>query len=289
ILPDEWKALCSPRGGHDPRDHYITRRSEPPSARVAFSGLDTAVGRVLSDVILVERLREVRVLDGFERHTMKEPVSSNLGADPDELPAVEVFGEGFFLRFSESAVSEWENQPEVVRRALVLAERQKTSATWLETPTPRYVLMHTLAHLILRNTAFAAGYSTSALNERLYVTRSGQQQDMAGILVYTAAGDTEGTLGGLVRLGEYERLIRLLVSSVADAQWCSFDPVCGESRGQGSGGLSLAACHACCLTPETSCVAGNRLLDRRLVVDSEFGFLRHVVRELGEAPSQATW
>jgi hypothetical protein len=289
IPPDEWYALCKPREEHDARDQFITRRAERTEAPNVLPGVQAAVDEVLSDVVLVDRLREVRVLTGFERHTMEQLVPANLGAEPDELPAVEVFGEGFFLRFSEDAVREWESHPEVRRRGSLLAERQQASATWLEAPTPRYVLMHTLAHLVLRNTAFEAGYSTSSLKERLYVTRPDQQPAMAGILVYTAAGDTEGTLGGLVRLGEYDRLTRLLVSAVADAQWCSFDPVCRESRGQGAGGLSLAACHACCLTPETSCVASNRLLDRRLVLDADFGFLRHLVREIGEAPAQATW
>jgi len=289
IFPDEWEALRSPQGAHDPRDHFITRRAERTNTGVVTPAVQAAVDSVLSDVVLVDRLREVRVLKGFERHTMQSMVPSNLSPRPDELPAVEVFGEGFFLSFDEEAVREWESRPEVEERCARIVNRQQVHATWLDTPTPRYLLFHTLAHLLLRNTAFEAGYSTSALRERLYVTRPDEPPAMAGILVYTAAGDTEGTLGGLVRLGELPRLARLLAASVADAQWCSFDPVCNESTGQGPGGLSLAACHACTLVPETSCVAGNRLLDRRLVIDREFGFLRRLAREVGEVPTQGTW
>jgi hypothetical protein len=111
---------------------------------------------------------------------------------------------------------------------------------------------------------------------------------MAGILIYTAAGDTEGTLGGLVRLGEYQRLSSLLLTSASEAQWCSFDPVCSESSGQGPGGLSLAACHACSLVPETSCVSANRLLDRRLLIDDRFGFFSPLIRDLARLPTRGT-
>jgi hypothetical protein len=100
---------------------------------------------------------------------------------------------------------------------------------------------------------------------------------MAGVMIYTAAGDSEGTLGGLVRMGEYPRLGHLLNMSVTGAQWCSFDPVCADHPGQGPDGLSLAACHACALVPETSCEVANRLLDRQLLVDPVVGFFTKLV------------
>jgi hypothetical protein len=90
-------------------------------------------------------------------------------------------------------------------------------------------------------------------------------------------------------MGEYERLNRLLLTSVVGAQWCSFDPVCAESEGQGPSGLSLAACHACSLVPETSCVAANRLLDRRLVIDEEFGFLAWAAAAMDQTPGGGAW
>jgi len=123
----------------------------------------------------------------------------------------------------------------------------------------------------------------------LYSSEEGSSHRMAGILIYTAAGDTEGTLGGLARMGEAERLVRLLSAAVAGAQWCSFDPVCMESTAQGPHGLSRAACHACALVPETSCEAGNRLLDRALVVDENIGFLSGLADELGRIPGGGTW
>ena len=136
------------------------------------------------------------------------------------------------------------------------------------------MLLHTFAHMLIRQMSFSAGYSSSSLRERLYAADASDGPSMAGILVYTAAGDSEGTLGGLARLGEAERLVPALAEALASAQWCSLDPVCREATAQGPEGLSLAACHACVLVSETSCVMGNVLLDRRLVLDEDFGFFR---------------
>ncbi|MFE2754294.1 DrmB family protein [Actinosynnema sp. NPDC059335] len=286
IRPDEWAALIDPQGNHDPKDYFISRRADRPLGDA--EGAATGWGRLISDVVLVDRLREVRVLTHFERHTMKEKVPSNLGDEGDFLPAVEVFGEGFFLRLDEEVLTTWEQSGAVVDRCRKLVERHSAKgAKWLSEPTPRYVLLHTFAHVLLRNTAFEAGYSTSALRERLYVTKKGAGPAMAGVLIYTAAGDSEGTLGGLVRMGEFPRLGRLLDMSITAARWCSFDPVCADHPGQGPDGLSLAACHACSLVPETSCEATNRLLDRRLLVDPEFGFFKELAATIGGVPGNA--
>ncbi|WP_026254802.1 DUF1998 domain-containing protein [Salinispora arenicola] len=280
IAPEEWQALLNPPDSYqNPLNYFVTRRADLP-------GLDVP----LSDVILVDRLREVRVLKAFERYQRKQEVCANLDADADFLPAVEVFGEGWFLAFREDAVEKWANQPEVLRRYRSLAERvEKVDAHWLPPVTPRYVMLHTLAHLLMRNTAFEAGYPTSSLRERIYSTHPDHGPAMAGVLIYTAAGDTEGTLGGLVRMGEPERLSTLLENTIVEAQWCSLDPVCLESLGQGPGGLSLAACHACTLAPETSCQATNRLLDRQLLMNPNYGFFRAMVSTLNDVPGRGTW
>src|SRR5690606_14718646 len=90
-----------------------------------------------------------------------------------------------------------------------------------------------------------------------------------GILIYTAAGDSEGSLGGLVRMGEPANFAKILIGAIDDARWCSSDPVCSEAGnlgGQGTDGLNIAACHCCTLMPETSCESFNKLLDRQLLV-----------------------
>jgi hypothetical protein len=103
------------------------------------------------------------------------------------------------------------------------------------------------------------------LRERIYC-HVDTDLPMNGILIYTASGDSEGSLGGLVRQGNPGNLENIVTAALYSAQWCSSDPVCMESRGQGPDSCNLAACHSCCLLPETSCERGNRLLDRALIV-----------------------
>ncbi|GLZ43613.1 hypothetical protein Acsp05_72370 [Actinokineospora sp. NBRC 105648] len=291
IRPDEWVALRHPHGQHDPRDRFIARRAVHPSGATPIGGAEAELARVLADIVLVERLREVRVLTEFKRYKMESAVPANIGDPTHFLPAAEVYGEGYFLRFAEEAIAEWETRPRVRAQVALIAKRMDDFARKrYPEPTPRFILMHTFAHLLLRQTAFEAGYSTSSLRERLYVTPKTRAPAMAGILIYTAAGDSEGTLGGLVRMGQPERLWRLLSNAVSAAQWCSFDPVCGESKGQGPDGLSLAACHACALVPETSCdQSANRLLDRSLLVDEDYGFFAPLAGLLGPLPSGGIW
>jgi hypothetical protein len=69
-------------------------------------------------------------------------------------------------------------------------------------PGIRYVLMHSLTHALMRQIALDCGYTAASLRERLYCRRPGDRHGpMAGFLLYTAAADSEGTLGGLVELG----------------------------------------------------------------------------------------
>ncbi|ONH61371.1 hypothetical protein CcI49_07270 [Frankia sp. CcI49] len=293
IAPGEWDALTEPPAIADPRDYFQARATTIDAAAITgrLAKIAERLGFQVTGVTQVERLREVRVLRGFERHTMQREVRANLRSRTGFLPGVEVLGEGFFLRFNEEALAAWEQRPEVVARGRGLALRKdaRRELVWLPDPTPRFLLLHTFAHLLLRQTAYEAGYSTSSLRERLYVTNPKTDGPrMAGVLIYTAAGDSEGTLGGLVRLGEPERLVRLIAGALAASRWCSFDPVCGESTGQGPHGLSLAACHACSLAPETSCEASNRLLDRGMVMNEEFGFFRDVLATIEDAYGTGT-
>ncbi|MFD0974087.1 DUF1998 domain-containing protein [Plantactinospora endophytica] len=281
----EWLALTNPRDDHDHRDRFITRRAPFPAA-AGHGGLQPVVdqlARRISDVVMVDRLREIRVLRGFRRHTMDIHIPADLGRRSGSLPAIEIFGEGIFVRFDEELMQRWEYQPPVLRRTESLRKRLAGSmhARWIEVePTPRLVLLHTVAHLLLRQLAFDAGYPSSSLRERIYASLPDAQIPMAGVLIYTAAGDSEGTLGGLARSGRADRLAVTIVSALAAAQWCSLDPVCSESTAQGPDGLSMAACHACTLAAETSCTLGNLLLDRNLVVHEEYGYMREPLAEL---------
>ena len=102
---------------------------------------------------------------------------------------------------------------------------------------------------------------------------------MTGLLIYTADGDSEGTMGGLVRMGEQGVIETVFHNAIENARWCSADPVCteiGKRDGQGLEKINLAACHNCCLLAETSCEEFNRLLDRGVLIDKEFGFFNQI-------------
>jgi hypothetical protein len=255
-----------------------TRESWPSSLTSRIAGLGQ-----------VQRVREVRALLGFRRHgASADLVLADLGPDQHRrpvFPAVEMFGEGIFIQFDETALQEWERLPEVKARAEILSMR-RNELEWahrLDTPEPRYIALHTLSHLLMRRLAFDSGYSSAALQERIYAN-SDRQDPTAGILIYTAAGDAQGTLGGLVRLGAPEKLIPLIVAALDEADVCSNDPVCIESDRQGSSSLNLSACHGCSLVSETSCESGNRLLDRQMVIGGRDapGLLSGVLEEVRE-------
>ena len=230
----------------------------------------------LSRVVRVVRLREVRALKGFTRinppgdENSSDIASISVG-QPDWLPAVEVRGEGIFLSFNKNTLHAWEIQHGVAERA------QNIDRAWRiewrqryeegEPPwriTPRYLLIHTFAHALMRQLTLECGYSSAALRERLYV--SDENDGMAGLLIYTATSDSDGTLGGLQRQGEAVRIERAVAAAIQAMEWCSSDPLCIEGMIAGSDGLSLAACHACVLAPETACETYNRFLDRAALV-----------------------
>lgn len=122
------------------------------------------------------------------------------------------------------------------------------------------VLMHTFAHLLIKQMSMSSGYSSSAIRERIYFG-----DDMSGVLLYTGSADKEGSLGGLVELGNIDQLIVLMKDAFQEALVCTNDPECLNNvpAGNNSNG---AACHSCCMISETACENGNRMLDRGLIV-----------------------
>lgn len=249
-----------------------------------LANYDRDIIRYFSRIMLVDKLRETRVLAGFTRvyaqtsQTLEELRALMWRSLPPEkdawLPACIVYGEGIFLELEESRLQEWERREDVIRRVQPLAERYRRvqeERRLQERPlVPRFVLLHTLAHLLINRLTFECGYSSASLRERLYVSCN-PEAPMAGVLIYTAAGDAEGTMGGLVRMGKAGYFEPLVRRALEGASWCSADPVCmemGASGGQGPDSCNLAACHNCALVPETACEEFNRFLDRALVVGS---------------------
>lgn len=245
-----------------------------PAAADSSAGLPYGVIKSM----LVKRLREVRALQSFTRVDVPDPTIAGLrnAALSREkvgwLPAIEISGEGVFLAMDQKKLREWEKRPGPVSRAERIwrnhtahLRRQRGDSRApddVSSPvTPRYVLLHTLAHALINEWTLEAGYPAAALRERLYTS-----DDMAGILIYTATSDSEGSLGGVVARGEHRNLYHSFESALARATWCSQDPPCIESEARGFLSLNLAACHACVLLAETSCEAQNLFLDRALIV-----------------------
>jgi len=140
-------------------------------------------------------------------------------------------------------------------------------------PGIRYVLIHSLAHALMRQITLECGYTAASIRERIYCRGAAEEYGpMSGILLYTAASDSEGTLGGLVQLGQPQPLGRLLDQALEEMRICGSDPLCAEHNPTGDGrGVHGACCHACLFAPETSCEKGNRFLDRAALVQTFAG------------------
>jgi hypothetical protein len=193
------------------------------------------------------------------------------------FPAVESFGEGFFIDFDSKELSMWfEQHSEKITERIEWIQHNfdntKINPNQERKVSYQFVLIHTLCHLLIKELEFLCGYSSSSLQERLYI-----DDGMNGFLIYTIAG-SEGSYGGLVSLAKSGRLKNIFDSAVIRATDCASDPICihTDQTGQGVGGTNLAACYSCALLPETSCEEYNRFLDRRLIIDPDFGYYKMV-------------
>ncbi|WP_062529113.1 DUF1998 domain-containing protein [Demequina rhizosphaerae] len=279
LRSEEWAALLT--GQADDREAHFTIHTtklvatDPSATGSAHSLLAGQVRKV----VVADRLREVRALRGFHRVTpggADTLVKVDLGKGLTWLPAVDAYGEGVFLALDEGTLAQWEERADVRERARVLNARiddsflrDRIREITGQVVQPRYILLHTLAHLLIQQLSYESGYASASMRERVYAKApSASQSSQAGVLIYTAASDSEGTLGGLSRQGESPRLLETLSAALTGATWCSADPLCSERTATGFGSLSLAACHACAVIAETSCETGNHVLDRAMVIGS---------------------
>jgi hypothetical protein len=239
---------------------------------------------VVEQVVLVERLRVVTAAMGFTRISAVRAFGSTEAAagtiaplsrtPPKFVPAGENRGEGIFIQFKAAKLAAWRDAISKTRQA----DFERAYARWkgarnIQPPGPAfpgmvYLLLHSLSHALMRQLTVECGYPAASVRERLYVREIDGDITMAGILLYTAAPDAEGTLGGLVRLGRREQLGRILRGALDAMRLCASDPLCAEHSPDEDHMATLhgAACHACLLSPETSCENGNQFLDRLLLV-----------------------
>jgi hypothetical protein len=270
----EWLAFRDPASSTNDKAELFLQAGDVPDG---FEGL-------IARVVLARKLLEVRALVGFTRidaagvgtdDTLRPEIAPIYRNRPDWLPAVEVRGEGIFIEFDEEALADWESKPEVQARAQAMAEKFRQWEAERDTPPSpfpgaRYVLLHSLAHTLIRQLSLDCGYSASSVRERIYSSTDPKRR-MAGVLLYTASPDSEGSLGGLVDLGGAQRFAELFKGSLRSATRCSSDPLCADHQPDVHATINAAACHACILASETSCETFNRFLDRNVLVPTMAG------------------
>jgi hypothetical protein len=260
----EYRALIEGRDEEDLNADFVCLPRDVPGA----------FDHLITDVRKVTRLREVRALYGFSRLDGAGGSDSNLcplaPSRTNWLPAIQVIGEGIFIAFDRGELAKWADRPFARDRARMLkVAADRNADEYGHAPVHIDIVevaLHTLAHVIIDQLSLDAGYPAAALRERLYI-----DDDMAGLLIYTASSDSAGSLGGVAAMAETDQLGNALAEGLVRLSWCSSDPVCIESRGAGSDALNLAACHACVLVPETSCEKNNSFLDRALLFGTRDG------------------
>ena len=254
IVKGEYDALCD-EDCHDP--DFLTIESEVPAELAAY----------IDQIKIVGRLREVQVLEGFRRISADESAMAPLSRKSMKwLPGNELFGEGIFFKLNEERVFDWERKNYKRYKSLISRAKNNYFADdKVDDGNVRYILLHTLSHLLIRELTLQCGYTSAAIKEKIYSSKS-NEKSMCGILIYTASSDSDGSLGGLARQGIPGKIRDLFISMLEGASWCSNDPICIDSKSQGYASLNYAACHACSLLPETSCECSNILLDRGALI-----------------------
>jgi hypothetical protein len=271
---EEWHSFRASPSRYDPKSEFQIRR-EPVSDDLS---------KHIDKVVQALRLREVRALRGFTRIDQVPDIGQMLEtraiearmsaisrtSDKEWLPGVVQRGEGVFIELAEERVAIWESSTAVkeFEQRHFAAQKEWSEArklTGARVRPARYLLLHSLSHMIMRRFGLDCGYGPASLRERIYCTSDGSP--MAGILIYTASADSQGSLGGLVEMSRTEMFHQIIVGALEDARVCASDPFCADREPSGIGTqLNGAACHACLLESETSCETGNNYLDRAVVV-----------------------
>lgn len=281
LLVPEWRYLQKPS--------LFPQQENTNELMVTEMARSSELPALISRVVAVNQMKKVNAVLGFTRLDEMDRVNDlpsrlvklTRTGRPSWVPATEDRGEGIFLQLDLDAVAQWEQEilATTLWDAHKLSHRRNFARRFSETaanvdpdlrlPAPRYWLLHTLSHVLIREMAMSSGYGAASLTERIYGwSGTPQREAAAGLLICTTASDSEGTLGGLVALSEPERLYGLVVAALRRAGRCSSDPVCAtRTPSDPEDFLHGAACHCCSFASETSCEKANRFLDRRFLLD----------------------
>ena len=296
----------------DIKTRLIKPSIDDPRIDVEPISLEGQLVEYLDFLKKINRITEIKVLRGFTRGKPPDPFAPETFSKKNErfrpispgsrnvdgttvpiqwLPGVQNNGEGIFFSLNEKKLREWEERKQVKERFeglrenyITAVEKQKRSKSEYIIDAfsrPRYVLLHTLSHLLIRQLSITSGYHEGDIKERIY-----QSKNTNGIMMYTASVSSQGSLGGLVRIGEGKRFLHLLKESIKRSTRCSRDPMCVENNpdkikqaGIITSNMGGSSCYSCTLLPETSCENFNNLLDRWTISNPEYGFFKELISE----------
>lgn len=208
--------------------------------------------------------------DGTIEYPNKMKIFSEAPEDVLAMPAIQSFGEGLFFSFNENTMKAWENRYGELftkRYAGMDSHDDSFNNIYQEMKhggVAKFLALHTFSHVLMKELEFSCGYPTASLSERLYFS-----DRMCGVLIYTTDG-AEGSMGGLVWQGQPSLIEDILRKAMQRALNCASDPICWENEDQ----LNYAACFSCAMVSETSCEKRNVGLDRKILVDADFGFFK---------------
>lgn len=282
---------------------FITEKdSERVEDKLIFNKIDNSLFQndLIKSIFKMDKIKITSVQTSFTR---QEPLSSSLILEDEDaekttkesivkkftstfgkttkyLPAIESFGEGIFFEFNNEILNNWiENNPKIKERIEILIGNQNHFESNFNDDfelNPKYVLIHTFSHLIIKELEYLCGYPSTSIQERLYID---DELEMNGVLIYTIAG-SEGSYGGITSICDDNKIGKLIESAMIRAIDCATDPICYHTHGQGVANLNLSACFSCTLLPETSCEKFNSYLDRRILVDKDYGYFKELIRKL---------
>ena len=211
--------------------------------------------------------------DGTIDYPNRMKIFSEAPEDVLTMPAVQSFGEGLFFSFNEETMSAWMSSHEDLFKEhyKAMIEHDDTfESIYREMKLggiARFLVLHTFSHILMKELEFSCGYPTASMSERLYFS-----DRMCGVLIYTTDG-AEGSMGGLVWQGQPELIKNIIRKAIQRAINCASDPICWENEDQ----LNYAACFSCAMVSETSCEKRNVGLDRRILVDGDFGYFKDLI------------
>lgn len=280
---------------------FITEKeSERVEDKLIFNKIEDSFFQndLIKSIFKMDKIKITSVQTSFTR---QEPISSNYflqdedcekitnesiikkftstyGKKTKYLPAIESFGEGIFFEFDNDILDEWVKSDTKIqeRISILIGNKQQFESAFSEDfeLNAKYVLIHTFSHLIIKELEYLAGYPSTSIQERLYID---EELGMNGVLIYTIAG-SEGSYGGITSICDDNKIGKLIESAMIRATDCATDPICYHTHGQGVANLNLSACFSCTLLPETSCEKFNCYLDRRILVDKDYGYFKDIIK-----------